>query len=156
MIRPARPGDLEALTALIHELAAYERAPDQVALNRDDLARALFGEEPKVFAHVAERQGRVEAMVVWFLTYSTWTGRHGIWVEDLIVTEPARGQGLGRALLEELARVAHAAGYSRMEWSVLNWNEPAIGFYRRLGARPMAEWSIYRLGQSALNELAQG
>lgn len=155
MIRPARPGDTAGIAELVRELAEYERAPDQVCLDEVDLAQALFCDSPKVFAHVAERNGTVEAMVVWFITYSTWTGRHGIYVEDLVVTSHARRQGLGRALLAELARLAIEAGYPRLQCSVLDWNEPAIGFYRHLGARPMGDWTVYRLDQPALAHLAR-
>ena len=154
VIRPARPEDTPGISRLVRELAEYERAPDQVCLDDADLARALFCDSPKVFAHVAERNGTVQAMVVWFITYSTWTGRHAIYVEDLVVTHDARGQGLGRALLAELARLAVKAGYIRLQWSVLDWNEPAIGFYRHLGARPLHGWTMYRLDSAALEELA--
>ena len=154
MIRPATPEDAGAIVALVRELAAYERAPDQVALDEAALRASVFCEHPRVFVHVAEHEGRVAGMAAWFVTYSTWTGRHGIWVEDLIVSEAARGLGLGRALLSHLAGIAAADGYARLELAVLDWNEPAIGFYRHLGARPMAEWTTYRVSGDALGRLA--
>src|ERR1043166_9376140 len=154
MIRPARPDDAGAIVALVRELAAYERAPDLVALDEAALRASVFCEQPRVFVHVAEHEGRVAGMAVWFVTYSTWTGRHGIWVEDLIVSEAARGLGLGRALLSHLAGIAVEEGYARLELAVLDWNEPAIGFYRHLGARPMADWTTYRLSGKHLVRLA--
>lgn len=154
--RPARPDDVPVLVELVRELASYERAPDQVELHEALLDQALFGPSPKVFAHVAEDEGVVQGMAVWFVTYSTWTGRHGIHLEDLFVRPTARGQGAGRGLLSALARTAIDAGYRRLEWNVLDWNEPAIGFYRQLGAVPMTEWSGYRLSGPALEDLADG
>jgi len=155
MIRPARPDDTGALVGLVRDLASYERAADQVALDDEALSAALFGGHPKVFAHVAERNGEIVGMAIWFLTYSTWTGRHGVHIEDLFVRPDARGLGLGRALICELSRLAVDAGYTRVEWSVLDWNEPAIGFYRRLGAEALEEWTGYRLSGAALSRLAQ-
>lgn len=154
MIRPATPEDAGAIVGLVRELAAYERAPDQVALDEAALRASLFCEHPLVFVHVAEHGGRVAGMAAWFVTYSTWTGRHGIWVEDLIVSEAARGLGLGRALLSHLAGIAVAQGYARLELAVLDWNEPAVGFYRHLRARPMAEWTTYRVSGDDLARLA--
>ena len=154
MIRPATPEDAGAIVALVRELAAYERAPDQVVIEEAALVAAVFCEDPRVFVHVAEHEGRVAGMAVWFITYSTWTGRHGIWVEDLIVSATARGLGLGRALLTHLAGIAVAEGYARLELAVLDWNEPALGFYRHLGARPMAGWTTYRVSGDDLNRLA--
>ncbi len=156
MIRPATPEDAGAIVALVRELAAYERAPDQVPLDEAALRASIFCEHPRVFVHVAEHEGRVAGMAAWFVTYSTWTGRHGIWVEDLIVSEAARGLGLGRALLSHLAAIAVAEGHARLELAVLDWNEPAIGFYRHLGARPMAEWTTYRVSGDDLTRLAAG
>ncbi|MGH2717596.1 MAG: GNAT family N-acetyltransferase [Actinomycetota bacterium] len=154
MIRPARPEDIPALVALVKELAAYERAPDEVRLVAGDLRRALFGESPAAFAQVAEVRGEVVGMAVWFLTFSTWTGRHGIWLEDLVVRRDLRGQGYGRALLGALARLAVERGYARLEWAVLDWNEPAIGFYRHLGSAPQDEWTTHRVAGEALTRLA--
>ncbi len=154
MIRPATERDVEAMVGLVRDLAEYERAADRVRLDADQLRVALFGERPAVFAHVAEEHGGVVGMAIWFLNFSTWTGRHGIWLEDLFVRPEARGAGHGRGLLLTLARLAVASGYGRVEWSVLDWNEPAIGFYRSLGAEAQDEWTTFRLADDALVGLA--
>jgi GNAT superfamily N-acetyltransferase len=156
MIRPARPGDVPAICVLIGELAAYERAAEQAMATEDDLSAALFGPQPAVFAHVADEGGQVAGFALWFLNFSTWTGRHGIYLEDLYVTPAMRGRGLGRALLSELAAICVQRGYPRLDWWVLDWNAPAIGFYRTLGAEPMDEWTTFRLTGPALTELAAG
>jgi GNAT superfamily N-acetyltransferase len=157
MIRPARPDDLDAILQLIRDLAAYERAPDQARATPEDLGEALFGPEPRVFAHVAEHHGegepQIAGLALWFLNFSTWTGRHGIYLEDLFVRPEMRGHGYGRALLVELARICVERGYARLEWAVLDWNQPAIGFYRGLGAEPIDEWTVNRLQGEALRRL---
>jgi GNAT superfamily N-acetyltransferase len=153
VIRPARPGDVAAIHRLVRELAEYERSLEQVVASQDDLRRALFGERPAVFAHVATRDGAVAGFALWFLNYSTWTGRHGIYLEDLYVTPELRGHGYGKALLAELARICVERGYARFEWAVLDWNAPAIGFYRALGAAAMDEWTVQRLAGPALDAL---
>ncbi len=153
VVRFARPEDVEALAELVRDLADYERSLDRVRSDSSHLAAALFGEEPKVFSHVAELDGEVVGMSMWFLTFSTWTGRHGIWLEDLYVRPEARRLGLGKALLAELARVASARGYTRVEWSVLNWNAPSIEFYRSLGALPLDDWTVFRLEGADLEAL---
>jgi GNAT superfamily N-acetyltransferase len=154
MIRPAQPADVPAIHHLIRELAEYERAADEVTGTQDDLQRALFGPNPAVFAHVAEHEGRVAGFALWFVNYSTWLGRHGIYLEDLYVTPDLRGRGLGKALLAELAAICVQREYGRLEWWVLDWNEPALGFYAALGARPMDEWTVHRLTGQALLDLA--
>jgi GNAT superfamily N-acetyltransferase len=164
MIRLARPGDVAEIHRLIRELAEYERSADQVAVTQDDLRRALFGERPAVFAHVAVHpspdhqtighEGAVAGFALWFVNYSTWAGRHGIYLEDLYVTPTLRRHGYGRALLAELARICVERGYGRLEWSVLDWNKPAIGFYESLGAVAMDEWTVHRLVGPALHALA--
>jgi GNAT superfamily N-acetyltransferase len=154
VIRPARPGDVPAIHRLVRELAEYERSLDQVACTEDDLRRSLFTGQPAVFALVAEHEGAVAGFALWFLNYSTWTGRHGIYLEDLYVTPQRRRYGYGRALLAELARTCVERGYGRLEWSVLDWNEPAIGFYRALGAVAMDEWTVHRVAGPALAALA--
>ena len=154
MIRPATEGDVPALVQLIHDLAEYERSPGSVEIGPVQLREALFGPSPAVFAHVAEDDGVVVGMAIWFLTFSTWTGRHGIHLEDLYVRPEARATGVGRALLTELAAIAVGSGYARVEWSVLDWNEQALRFYRSLGAHPMDEWIGYRLTGAALTALA--
>ena len=154
-IRPARPDDLDVLAVMVHELAEYEHSAESCFVTSEHLHAALFGTEPAVFAHVAELEGDVIGMALWFLTFSTWEGVHGIWVEDLFVRESARGTGAGTALLEELAQICRDRGYARMEWVVLDWNEPSIGFYRALGAEHMDEWQVYRLTGPALAALGQ-
>jgi GNAT superfamily N-acetyltransferase len=156
MIRPARPADVAELRRLVGELAEYERSADQVLMTEDDLRRSLFGDQPAVFAHVAEHDGAVAGFALWFVNYSTWTGRHGIYLEDLYVSPELRGHGYGRALLAELARICVERGYGRLEWSVLDWNEPAIGFYESLGAVAMDEWTVHRMTGPALHALADG
>jgi GNAT superfamily N-acetyltransferase len=154
MIRPARPQDVPAIHRLIRELADYEKSAGQVTGTEEDLRRSLFAEQPAVFAHVAEQDGAVAGYALWFLNYSTWLGQHGIYLEDLYVTPAVRGTGLGRALLAELARICVQRGYTRLEWLVLDWNEPARGFYRSLGAVAMDEWTVHRLTGPALSALA--
>lgn len=154
-VRPATPADVPVLVDLVHELAAYERAPDAVETDEALLAGALFAPEPTVFAHVAEEDGRVQGMAIWYLTYSTWTGRNGIHLEDLFVRPEARGHGFGLALVTELARLTVARGYTRLEWQVLDWNEPALAFYRSLGAAALDEWTGYRLDGEALTALGR-
>ena len=145
MIRPARPEDVPAILALVRELAEYERSPSSVVATETSFSEALFGPSPAVFCHVAEVDGAVVGFAVWFLNFSTWLGRHGIYLEDLYVRPSHRGTGLGKALLETLVAIARERGYGRVEWWVLDWNEPAHAFYRSLGARPMDEWTVWRL-----------
>lgn len=153
MIRPARPEDVPAIHQLLLDLAEYERSSHEVMATEEDLRRALFPAQPALFGHVAEEDGELVGFAVWFVNYSTWTGRHGIYLEDLYVKPERRGSGHGRALLAELARVCAERGYPRLEWWVLNWN-PARSFYESLGAFPMDEWTVYRLTGSALQDLA--
>ncbi|MGA5007095.1 MULTISPECIES: GNAT family N-acetyltransferase [Streptomyces] len=155
MIRTARATDVPALHAMIRDLAAYEKALDEVHVTEEQLHTALFGPHPAAFAHLAEDDttGEPLGFALWFLNFSTWRGVHGIYLEDLYVRPEARGGGHGRALLRELARTCVERGYQRLEWSVLNWNEPSIRFYESLGARPQDEWTVYRLTDGALAEL---
>ncbi|TDQ53565.1 GNAT family N-acetyltransferase [Actinorugispora endophytica] len=160
MIRPARPEDVPAITRLVRDLAEYEKEPESATATEADFSAALFGEHPAAFAHVAEHTAEdgsvsVAGFALWFRNFSTWTGRHGIYLEDLYVRPELRGHGYGRALLTELARVCVARGYRRLEWSVLDWNAPSIGFYRSLGAVPMDGWSVYRLDGDALTGLGR-
>jgi GNAT superfamily N-acetyltransferase len=150
VIRPATPNDVPAVLTLIRELAAYEREPDAVVATEDGLAAALFGAAPAVFCHVAEDGGEVVGFALWFRNFSTWLGRHGIYLEDLYVRPSHRGRGLGRALLATLADLARERGYGRVEWAVLDWNTPAQEFYRALGAVPMDDWTVWRLAGEAL------
>ncbi|MFE7959751.1 MULTISPECIES: GNAT family N-acetyltransferase [unclassified Streptomyces] len=156
MIRPATPADLPVIHTLIQELAAYEKAPHEAKATPAQLHDALFSAHPAAFAHIAEDDdtGEPVGFALWFLSFSTWRGTHGIYLEDLFVRPGARGAGHGKALLTELARICAERGYQRLEWSVLNWNEPAIGFYESLGARPQDEWTVYRLTDEALTNLA--
>ncbi len=156
MIRVAVADDVDALVQLIHDLAEYERSPGSVEITAQQLHDALFAPSPHVFAHVAEVDGRVVGMAIWFLTFSTWTGRAGIHLEDLYVRPESRATGVGRALIGELAAIARRSGYARVEWSVLNWNETALHFYRSLGAFPLDEWTGYRLSGEALASVGDG
>ncbi|MBM9462911.1 GNAT family N-acetyltransferase [Aeromicrobium sp. YIM 150415] len=152
-IRVARPDDVPALVRLVHELAAYEKAPEQCRLTEEQLRERLFGESPAVFAHVAEVGGEVVGTAIWFLNFSTWDGVHGIYLEDLYVTPEHRGAGLGGALLATLAQVCVERGYSRLVWQVLDWNAPSIAFYESLGAVHQREWFTYRLSGDPLQRL---
>ncbi|MGW9403830.1 N-acetyltransferase family protein [Arthrobacter sp. NPDC055585] len=151
-IRAARRDDVPVILELIHELAVYEKEPDAVKNTPQALEQHLFGDHPAVFAHVLEDEGAVQGFALWFLNYSTWEGVHGIWLEDLYVRPETRGRGYGKALLRALAQTAVERGYARVEWTVLNWNEPSILFYKSLGAQPMDEWTTYRLTGEALEE----
>jgi GNAT superfamily N-acetyltransferase len=154
VIRTVTPGDVDAVVALVHELAEYERESDSCTLTAAQLHAALFGPAPALFGHVAERDGEVAGCALWFLNFSTWRGVHGIHLEDLYVRPQHRGHGLGRALLARLAAVCAERRYARLEWSVLDWNAPSIGFYRALGAAGMDEWTTFRLDGPALAALA--
>lgn len=156
MIRPARPADVSAILRLIRDLAEYERALDEVRATEDLLHAALFGPDPRAHAHIAEHtDGTVAGFALWFVNFSTWLGRHGIYLEDLYVRPELRGYGYGRALLAELARICVDRGYPRLEWWVLNWN-PAREFYHSIGAVAMDEWVPYRVDGTALRDLAGG
>jgi GNAT superfamily N-acetyltransferase len=154
VIRPARSADVPALLQLIRELAEFERAPEQAVATGDQLHTALFGDEPKVFCDVVDVDGEIVGMALWFLSFSTWLGRHGIYLEDLYVTPSRRRLGYGKDLLATLARRCVERGYGRLEWSVLDWNEAAIGFYVGLGAAGMHEWTVHRITGDALDRLA--
>ena len=159
-VRPAADRDVEAIAELVRELARYEREPEAAEASGDDFRRALFGPSPMVHAHVAEvapagsaagdPSGEVVGIAVWFVTFSTWKGRHGLWLEDLFVQPEHRRLGLGRALLTSLAAVCVERGWPRFEWWVLDWNEPAHRFYRSIGARAEEDWTTWRLDGIAL------
>jgi GNAT superfamily N-acetyltransferase len=153
-VRPIRPDDVPAVVGLVCELAAYEEAEHEVRLTADQLTAALFGDSPALFGHVAERDGAVVGTALWFLSFSTWRGTHGIHLEDLYVQPQHRGAGLGRELLRTLAATCVERGYSRLEWSVLDWNTPSIDFYRAAGAVAMDGWTVFRLTDQALSEFA--
>jgi GNAT superfamily N-acetyltransferase len=154
MIRRAVPADVPAIYQLILDLAEYERSLPEVTGTQEQLFLSLFGPEPAVFAHVAEHEGAVVGFALWYLNYSTWLCQHGIYLEDLYVTPEHRGYGHGRALLAELAALCLQRGYGRLEWWVLDWNTPALGFYASIGATGMDEWTVQRLTGQALADLA--
>ncbi|WP_370514067.1 N-acetyltransferase family protein [Cellulomonas sp. JZ18] len=156
VLRAARPGDEAGILACVRALAVYEREPDAVETTEADLTSALFAPDATVHAHVVEVEGVVVGIAVWFRSFSTWTGRHGVYLEDLFVDPAHRGRGYGLALLRSLAAVAVARGWTRVDWAVLDWNAPSIAFYRSLGAVPMDEWTGYRLTGDALREVAAG
>ncbi|MEU9703540.1 GNAT family N-acetyltransferase [Streptomyces sp. NPDC047981] len=154
MIRTATPADVPVIHAMVRELAAYEKALDEVRATPEQLHEALFGPQPAAYAHLAESpEGEPVGFALWFLNFSTWRGVHGIYLEDLYVRPTSRGGGHGKALLAELARICVERGYERLEWSVLDWNEPAVEFYRSLGAVSMDEWTVNRLTDDALQRL---
>jgi GNAT superfamily N-acetyltransferase len=156
-IRPVRPDDVPAIVAMVHELAEYERAPEQCHLVDEQLTAALFAESPALFGHVAVASGTDElfAYALWFLNFSTWEGVHGIYLEDLYVRPKGRGTGAGRALLSTLAALCVERGYRRLDWWVLRWN-PARDFYGAIGASAMDEWVPYRIEGAPLRALAVG
>lgn len=154
MIRLATESDVPAVLGLVKELAVYEREPDAVLATEADFREALFGADPSAGCHVAELDGQVVGFALWYRTFSTWQGKPGLWLEDLFVRPEHRGTGLGRQLLSTLAGVCVDRGWTRFEWWVLDWNEPAQGFYRSLGARPEDEWTVWRIDGDALRALA--
>lgn len=156
MIRPATPADVPTVARLIRALAEYERLADRVALDESRLRDHLFGPRPYCETLIAEDAGTPVGFALFFHNYSTFLARPGIYLEDLFVLPEYRGRGYGKALLAALAKLAVERGCGRLEWSVLNWNEPSIGFYKSLGAVPMDEWTVYRLTGDALTKLAGG
>lgn len=152
-VRRAQPGDEHDILRLIRALAAYEREPDAVEATPEGLRAHFFNDAPKVFAHVAEVEGRVVGIAVWFLNFSTWTGRHGIYLEDLFVDPDVRGGGVARALMRALAIEAKARDCARIDWQVLDWNKLGKGLYRRIGARHNAAWEPWRIDGEALKAL---
>ena len=172
-IRPATPADVPEILALVRELADYERSAQEVVATTDQLTALLFGGTvegvasttpngaPAAYAHVVEhpdpqRGTSLGAFALWFLNTSTWTGTHGVYLEDLYVRPELRGTGYGTRLLATLAQVCLERGYRRLEWWVLDWNEPALGFYRSIGAVPMDEWTVHRVTGDDLSRLAAG
>jgi GNAT superfamily N-acetyltransferase len=154
VIRPAVESDVPVVLELVRELATYEREPDAVEATEEMLTAALFGSPAVASCHVVEHEGAVVGFALWYVTFSTWKGLPGLWLEDLYVRPSVRGHGYGRALLQELAAVCVARGYARFEWWVLDWNVDAQGFYRSLGARPEDEWTVWRVDGDALKALA--
>ncbi len=153
-IRPARVEDVPVILELIRDLATYERAPDEVTATEEQLVDVLFGERPAAEVLLVFEGESPVGFAVYFYNFSTWLGRPGLYLEDLFVKPDKRGKGYGRALLVELAKIARDRGCGRMEWAVLNWNEPAIKFYRALGAKPMDEWTVFRLTPEEIAKLA--
>ena len=154
MIRPAEPSDVPVVLELVKELAAYEREPDAVVATEEDLHEGLFGADTVAGCQLAELDGEVVGFALWYRSFSTWLGKPGLWLEDLYVRPEARGAGLGKALLVSLAQICVDEGWPRFEWWVLDWNEPAQGFYRSLGARPEDDWTVWRLDGEQLRGLA--
>ncbi|EOU9535805.1 N-acetyltransferase family protein [Cronobacter dublinensis] len=153
-IRPARPEDASAIYEMIYELAVYEKAPQEVITTPDEIRDTLFGADSKTEALICEAEGKAVGYAVFFTSYSTWLGRNGIYMEDLYVSPAFRGQGAGRALLKNIAQCAVKRQCGRLEWSVLDWNQPAIDFYLSIGAAPQSEWIRYRLDGEALVQFA--
>jgi GNAT superfamily N-acetyltransferase len=153
-IRPATEADLATIVELIRALAEYERLSQEVVMDAELLRRSLFGERPYAEVLIAEENGESAGFALFFHNFSTFVGRPGIYLEDLFVRPEHRGKGYGKALLKRLAEIAVERDCGRLEWAVLDWNEPALGFYRSLGARPNEEWTVYRLAGDSLRSLA--
>src|SRR6266581_4891647 len=154
LIRPATSGDVPVILELIRALATYERAPNDVTATENGLVEVLFDEKPSAEVLLAFENETAVGFAVFFHNFSTWLGRPGLYLEDLFVKPEERGKGYGRALLVHLGKIARERGCGRMEWAVLNWNEPAIKFYRALGAKPMDEWTVFRLTPDEIAKLA--
>ena len=153
-IRPATPADVALIIRFIRELAEYEKAPEEAIATEAQLEQALFCDSPRVYSVICDVDGEAAGFALYFYSFSTWLGRHGLFLEDLYVTPDFRGGGAGKALLKHLAQLAVREGCGRFEWNVLDWNQPAIDFYEAFGARPQSEWVGYRLTGSALTEFA--
>ena len=154
MIRFARKEDSPRIHALIKDLALYEKAPLEAKATLEQIEASLFSDTPHAHCHVVEVDGNVVGISIWFLNYSTWLGKPGIYLEDLYIDPAHRGKGFGLALLKELAKICIERSYERLQWWVLDWNEPSIEFYKSLGAEPMDEWTVYRVSGDALKKLA--
>src|ERR1700686_3094523 len=155
-IRRARPEEAGLVLSLVRELAEYEKLLHEVEATEADIGAALFGSHPRLFCEIAEWQGEPAGFAVWFINFSTFSGRSGIYLEDLFVRPAQRGNGIGKALLAHLAKQCVANGWARLQWSVLDWNTPSIEFYKSLGAELMKEWTVCRVTGLALTALAQG
>jgi GNAT superfamily N-acetyltransferase len=154
-IRSARPGDEAVVLAFIRKLAEYEKLSHEVVADEMLISQSLFAPEPKVFCDIAMWGGEPAGFALWFYNYSTFHGRHGIYLEDLFVEPGYRGKGIGKALLRMLARRCREEGLTRLQWWVLKWNEPAISVYKSLGAKPMDEWTVFRVSGRELEDLAR-
>ena len=155
-IRRARPGEAGLVLSFVRELADYEKLLHEMEATEAGIDAALFGANPRLFCEIAEWDGEPVGFAVWFVNFSTFSGRHGIYLEDLYVRPSHRGKGLGKALLVYLARECVDNGWSRLQWAVLDWNAPSIAFYKSLGAMPMDEWTVYRLTGGPLDSLGSG
>ena len=152
-IRPAQQDEVGIVLQLIHDLALYEKAPNEVEATEKELLETIFVDNARVFCDVVDVDGEIAGMAIWFLNYSTWQGKHGIYLEDLFIKPEFRGKGYGKALLQHLAKVCDERGYGRFQWWVLDWNSPAIEFYKSLGAVAMDEWTVYRVSGDSLKKL---
>lgn len=155
MIRQARPEDATAIYDMVYELAVYEKAPEDVVTTPDEIRRTLFGIDSNTEALICESEGKIVGYAVFFTSYSTWLGRSGIYMEDLYISSDYRGKGFGKALLKNIAQYAVKRQSGRLEWSVLDWNQPAVDFYLSIGALPQSEWVRYRLEGEALLKFAE-
>ncbi len=155
-ISPAQAKDVPAILQLIRGLAEYEKALNEVVATEDALRASFFCDNPQVFCHVATQDEVVVGIAVWHLNYSTWLGKHGMYLEDLYVVPEVRGRGYGMALLRELAKICVDRDYERLQWWVLDWNKPSIEFYKSIGAIPMDEWTVFRVSGDDLNKLSLG
>ena len=154
-IRPALAADTQQIMQFVIDLAIYEKAEHEVVATPEHINNTLFCENPQAHGLIAELDGEAIGFAIYFFSYSTWLGKHGIYLEDLYVTPEARGAGGGKALLQELAKIAVAKDCGRVEWSVLDWNEPSIKFYEAMGAKPKGGWTVYRLDGEALTDFAK-
>ena len=152
-IRPAKREEVGEVLQLIQDLATYEKAPEQVEASKEDLLNTIFAKDPRVFCDLVEVDGQIAGMAIWFLNYSTWQAKHGIYLEDLYIKPEFRARGYGKALLKHLAQICDKEGYGRLQWWVLDWNSPAIEFYKSFGAEAMDEWTVYRTSGQALKDL---
>ena len=155
-IRLAQPADIADIHRLIYELAVYEKAPEQMVATIDQINGSLFKDNPVAFAHVAVVDEKIVGIALWFLNYSTWLGKPGIYLEDLFVQPEYRGHGIGKGFMRTLAQLCIERGYERFQWWVLDWNKPSIEFYKSLGAVAMDEWTVFRLSGDALKKFASG
>jgi GNAT superfamily N-acetyltransferase len=154
VVRPAVRADVPLILTMIRELAEFERSLHEVQATEELLTQNLFADQPAVFCHIAEVDGDAVGFALWFINFSTWVGKHGIYLDDLYVRPATRGRGVGRALLATLARICVERGYDRLDWWVLDWNDKAIGFYRSIGALSMDEWTVQRLSGEPLRRMA--
>jgi diamine N-acetyltransferase len=154
-LREAAPGDTAVVFGLIRELADYEKLSAEMIATPEQIAAVLFAPQPRVFCDIAEWNGEAAGLALWFLNFSSFRGRHGIYLEDLFVRPSLRGKGIGKALMRQLARRCVARGYARFEWTVLEWNEPSIAFYKSIGARMLDDWRVCRISGDALQRFAE-